>query len=196
MNDRTIREASADDADRLALIGAATFLDAFAGVLEAEAIVRHCAAKHSADAYRAALANGGQALLAEAEPGHAPVGFTLVGPPDLEAARDGDLELKRIYTLSRFHGTGLGGALMDAVIARANGFRRLVLGVYAQNHRALAFYRKRGFETICTRQFDVGGNLYDDEVLALNLSPLHSRESENPGLHAAPTNTGAPRARG
>ncbi len=170
MSDWRIREASAQDADRLALIGAATFLDAFAGLLEADAIVRHCAAKHSVDAYRAALANGGQALLAEAEQGHAPVGFTLVGPPDLDAAREGDLELKRIYTLSRFYGTGLGADLLDTVVARASGFERLLLGVYARNQRALAFYRKHGFETIGRRQFDVGGNLYDDEVLALSLA--------------------------
>ena len=103
-----------------------------------------------------------------------------MGAPDLDVARDGDVELKRIYTLSRFHGSGLGAELLDAVVQRAAGFARLLLGVYAQNHRALAFYHKHGFRTVGTRQFDVGGNLYDDEVLALDLSPArldppHSR---------------------
>lgn len=165
-----LRRATADDADALALIGAATFLDAFAGTLEGAAIVKHCTVQHSPDAYREYLANGAQGLLAEIEPGHAPIGFTLAGAPDLPGAQDGDLELKRIYTLTRFHGTGLGTQLLDAVIAQSEGHERLILGVYDQNHRALAFYRKHGFETVATRQFNVGGNIYDDEVLA---RPLH-----------------------
>ena len=74
-----IREAAARDAETLALIGSATFLDAFAGVLERDAIVKHCAANHSAEAYRTHLAAGGQALLAEIDPGRAPIGFTLDG---------------------------------------------------------------------------------------------------------------------
>ena len=183
MNEWRIREATARDADTLALIGSATFLDAFAGVLERDAIVKHCAGQHSAEAYRAYLAVGCEALLVEMSPGHAPIGFTLVGPPDLDAARDGDVELKRIYTLSRFHGSGLGADLLDAVVTRAAGFERLLLGVYAQNHRALAFYRKHGFESIGTRKFEVGGNLYDDEVLARPLPP--SPSGEGPGVGQA-----------
>jgi len=162
----TIREAGADDAAALALIGAATFLETFAGILDGAAIIGHCAAQHGETAYRSALASGARAWLAEARPGGAPVGFALVGAPGLAAAQDGDLELKRIYALSRFHGTGLGAALMARAVEAAAGYRRLLLGVYARNHRALAFYRKQGFADIGTRQFDVGGKLYDDLVLA------------------------------
>ena len=41
-----IREAGEADAAALALIGAATFLETFAGILDGEAIVGHCAAQH------------------------------------------------------------------------------------------------------------------------------------------------------
>jgi len=166
----TIREAGADDAAALALIGAATFLETFAGILDGAAIIGHCAAQHSETAYRSALASGARAWLAEACPGGAPVGFALVGAPGLAAAQDGDIELKRIYALSRFHGTGLGAALMARAVEAAAGHRRLLLGVYARNHRALAFYRKQGFADIGTRQFDVGGKLYDDLVLARSVA--------------------------
>lgn|SRR5690606_12299788 len=167
----TIREAGGHDAPALALIGAATFLETFAGILDGAAIAAHCAAQHSEAAYRAALASGGRAWLAEAEPGGAPVGFALVGKPDLDAAEAGDIELKRIYSLSRFHGSGMGAALMHEVVAAAKGHRRLLLGVYAHNARALAFYRKQGFADIGTRRFNVGGRLYDDRVLARPLAP-------------------------
>jgi diamine N-acetyltransferase len=165
-----VRPATSADAGALALIGAATFLETFAGVLEADAIIAHCARAHSSESYAAYLEAGAQAWLAEIEPGHAPVGFALSASPDLAAARDGDWELKRIYTLSRFHGGGLGAALMTAAVEGAAGYDRLLLGVYAKNARALAFYRKQGFEQIADRQFDVGGTLYDDAVLARPLT--------------------------
>ena len=166
----TIREAGTDDAAALALIGAATFLETFAGILDGDAIVGHCATQHSEAAYRAHLAAGARAWIAEAQPGGAPIGFALVGKPDLAAAEEGDIELKRIYSLSRFHGTGLGAALMARALEAASGCRRLLLGVYARNERALAFYRKQGFADLGTRQFNVGGKLYDDFVLARPLA--------------------------
>ena len=166
----TIREAGADDAAALALVGAATFLETFAGVIDGDAIVGHCAAKHRAETYRALLADGARAWLAQARPGGAPVGYALVAAPDLDAAAEGEIELKRIYALSRFHGTGLGAALMQCAVDAAAGHRRLLLGVYARNHRAIAFYRKQGFADVGTRRFDVGGKVYDDLVLARPLS--------------------------
>ena len=166
----TIREAGAADAAALALIGAATFLETFAGILDGDAVVGHCAAQHNEAAYLAYLADGGRAWIAGAQPGGAPIGFALVGKPDLAAALEGDIELKRIYSLSRFHGSGLGAALMKQVLEAANGHRRLLLGVYAGNQRALAFYRKQGFADLGTRQFNVGGKLYDDLVLARPLA--------------------------
>ena len=166
-----LREAGPADVETLALIGAATFLETFAGILDREAIVGHCAAQHSAARYAAYFADGARAWLAEAETGGAPIGFALVGKPDLDAAQPGDIELKRIYTLSRFHGSGLGGALMAAAVDAAQGHERLLLGVYARNLRAISFYHKQGFADIGTRQFNVGGKLYDDRVLARPLAP-------------------------
>lgn len=170
--DWRIRTAEAGDVDALALIGAATFLETFAGVLDGPAIVAHCLKAHSASAYADYLAGGTQAWLAEAGAGAAPIGFALLARADLPGGDPAvDLELKRIYSLSRFHGTGLGPALMGtAVDAAAGRAERLLLGVYAGNARALAFYRKQGFEPIGERRFRVGGRDYDDLVLAKRLS--------------------------
>ncbi|UZK65905.1 GNAT family N-acetyltransferase [Sphingomonas sp. M1-B02] len=165
-----VREASADDARALALVGAATFLDAFAGVLQGEAIVAHCARVHSDAAYRNALAGGARAWLAESVTGGAPIGYALLGTPDLPGAQAGDVELKRIYLLARFHGSGAGAALMQAAVAAAGGHERLLLGVYAGNARAIAFYRRQGFVPVGERQFDVGGTLHDDLVFARPLA--------------------------
>ncbi len=160
--DVRVRAATPVDVPALSLIATATFLETFAGILPGNAIVAHCAAAYDPAALAAKL---GTSFLAEAPRG-APVGFAQVMAPDLPGALEGDVELKRIYLLSRFHGTGAGAALLSAAIGAAAGHRRLLLGVYAHNGRAIAFYRKNGFELIGERRFDVGGQLFDDVVLA------------------------------
>jgi len=163
-----LRRAGPDDAEALALVGAATFLETFAGVLPGPDILAHCRAQHAAERYAGWLADGCPAWLAEAE-GGAPVGYLLLAPPDLPVPTGpGDVEVKRIYAFSRWHGAGLGRALMDAAAdhARSEGRRRLLVGVYGENARAIAFYRKCGFAVIGERRFTVGANTYDDLVLA------------------------------
>lgn len=173
-----IRPAGPDDAQALSLVASATFLESFAGVIDGGGLVAHCLRHHNADTYRTYLANGARAWLAEVEPGHAPVGYALLCAPELEQAQPGDLELKRIYLLSRFQGSAIAGALMrsvrEAAVSQCSETGRLLLGVKNDNHRALAFYAKHGFEPIGTRQFDVGGHTYDDVVLARPLAPVPS----------------------
>lgn len=168
--DWAIRIADAKDSDRLALVGAATFLESFAGILDGDAIVAHCAKQHGAGVYREYLSGGGQAWLAEMNEGGAPIGYTLVTKPDLPGhdPDGGDLELKRIYLFSRFHGTGLGSALLDPAVEQASaaGAGQLLLGVYAKNLRAIAFYNKHGFAQVGERMFQVGDQQYYDAVLA------------------------------
>lgn len=164
--------ADAGDAGRLALVGAASFLDGFAGIIGGDAMVAHCATKHNAEYYRDLLApEGSKAWLIEAVPGGAPLGYCVLTPPDLPGAGEGDLEVKRIYTLSQLHGSGAGAAMMAAAIhaAREAGARRLMLGVYAGNERAIGFYRKYGFEPVGKRQFTVGDQVCDDLVMAMTL---------------------------
>jgi len=165
-----VREADGRDVEALGLVGAATFLETFAGLLDGRAIVEHCASRHSVEYYREALDGGCRAFLAEAMPGAAPVGFALVGQPDLPFAEDGDLELKRIYLLSRYHGDGTGSALMQKTIEAAAGHRRLLLGVFQGNVRAQAFYKRQGFEPVGKRAFDVGGVPYEDTVYAKTIA--------------------------
>src|SRR5688572_12374726 len=169
-----IRRATRSDAQAVALIGSATFLDTFAGVIRGADVIVHCSSAHGVAVYDSLLARADAAVwLAESIEGGAPVGYAILTPADLPV-RDphpDDLEIKRIYVLSRFHGTGLGPRLMDAALdeAKRRGARRALLGVYAQNARALAFYAKQGFTRIGERQFPVGENTYGDYILARRL---------------------------
>jgi ribosomal protein S18 acetylase RimI-like enzyme len=170
----TLRRCGPKDAARLALIAQAAFLEAFAGQLDGADILEHCRRKNSEAYYRAWLAEPRAALwLAEVAPGAAPIGFAGLATPDLPLDTGAeDIELKRIYVLHRFHGGGAGQGLMSAALdhARDSGVARVLIGVKADNHRAIAFYKKNGFEIIGTRRFQVGANLYDDVVLARALA--------------------------
>ncbi|WP_375248370.1 GNAT family N-acetyltransferase [Sphingomonas sp.] len=165
-----LRRASADDAAAVALVAQASFLETFAGVLAGADILAHLAAKSRPEHFAAWSADPRCILtLAEHPVGGAPVGYSLLTPPEeVGDTRDGDIELRRIYTLSTARGTGLGAALMTQALAdaRAAGARRMLLGVFADNVRARAFYERQGFAVVAERRFKVGATWCDDRVYA------------------------------
>jgi ribosomal protein S18 acetylase RimI-like enzyme len=169
-----IRRAEPADAEALSLIGRATFLETFAGVLDADGILEHCDRSHSTSTYRQWLEDGVSGVwIVEAAQGRAPVGYLVLADPSSPVADPSptDVEIKRIYLLSRFQGGGLGTRLMQAALAEglAMGRRRALLGVYALNEGAQAFYRRQGFDTVGARRFQIGPRFYDDVVMARTL---------------------------
>ncbi|WP_296595226.1 GNAT family N-acetyltransferase [Phenylobacterium sp.] len=169
-----IRPCGPGDAAALALVGQATFLETYAHVLPGADIVAHCEREHGADRYAGWLQRPEAYRLwgAEVAGGGPMVGYVMLSPPDLPV-RTGppDLEIKRIYLLSRFHGGGVGARLMQTALegARALGARRVLLGVFGENASAIAFYARQGFTEAGVRKFRVGANTYDDLVLAKDL---------------------------
>ena len=129
--------APADNA-LLSLVGGSSFLEAFAGILDAADVLAHCQRNNSPEAFAKYLAHPTtRCMMAEAQPGDAPVGYIVCCEPDLPVdVIPQDYELRRIYLLHRFQGLGIGRALMDAAIeqARQLGRTRLLLGVYGKNY--------------------------------------------------------------
>lgn len=168
--DWRLRRAEPADAAACSLIAGATFLEAFAGILDGADIVAHVADKSGAANFAAWTTDPASVVtLAEAPTGGAPLGYSLLTTPDLPVpAEDGDIELKRIYALAPTHGTGLGAALMQRAIddARTLGRKRMLLGVYGGNARAQRFYAKQGFAVVGNRRFKVGATWHDDLVFA------------------------------
>jgi diamine N-acetyltransferase len=169
-----IRPCAPGDEGALSLLGQATFLEAFAGTLRGSDIFGHCARMHSLQVYRAWLHDPAMWLwVAETAQGAAPVGYLVLSPADLPLPdlAEADAEVKRVYLLHRFQGQGLGRRLMDTAreCARQLGRRRLLLGVYAQNHEAIGFYQALGYRTVGTRTFRVGDTDCQDLILALEL---------------------------
>lgn len=168
-----VRSLGSGDAPALALIGQATFLETYATVLPAADIQAHCRNEHGEARYAGWLGKPGYDFWgAEIAGLGGLVGYVMLCPPDLPVATgEGDLEIKRIYLLSKFQGGGVGARLMNVATeaARAAGARRLWLGVYGENASAIAFYARQGFTQAGVRKFQVGANIYDDLVLARDL---------------------------
>ena len=168
-----LRSAGAADADALALVASASFLETYAGSLDGADLVSHCVANNTREKFAAwATDPHGAVTLAEIVPGHAPMGYTVLTSVDLPVEpRDGDVELRRIYAMARLHGTGVGPALMQQALKDAArlGNARVLLGVWGENHRAHRFYERQGFDRIGTRQFKVGRIVHDDFVYGRTL---------------------------
>lgn len=77
------------------------------------------------------------------------------------------IELQRLYVSSSHHGSGVASALMRQVEvqARAEGAQSIWLGTWENAHRAVAFYRKCGFETVGIKDFMIGGTVHHDFIM-------------------------------
>jgi diamine N-acetyltransferase len=163
-----LRRADSGDAAKLALIGAASFLETFANDHPGDATVVFLRDYHSEGAWAATLAKPDSAVWIVEETAGCPIGYAVLSAPSLPGTISGDAELKRIYVLSRWHGSGIGRDLFDVAEAeaRAWGAKRLVLSVYTRNARAIRFYEKQGFVTIGEATFAEFPVEFSDNVLA------------------------------
>jgi ribosomal protein S18 acetylase RimI-like enzyme len=71
---------------------------------------------------------------------------------------DGPIELVRFYVDAQWQGSGLASALMEECldVAKQKGFKTVYLGVWENNERAKAFYRKWQFERVGQHIFYMG----------------------------------------
>lgn len=88
------------------------------------------------------------------------------GTAEVEATRP--VELRRFYIAQHLQGTGAAHRLMERVLdeSRATGGDVLWLGVWERNPRAIAFYRRKGFERVGEHHFQLGSDLQLDWLMA------------------------------
>jgi diamine N-acetyltransferase len=167
----TLRRATGADAGKLALIGAASFLETFANDHPGDATVAFIRDYHSEAAWVATLAKPDTAVWIVEEVAGCPIGYAVVSPGALPGTTPDDAELKRIYVLSHWHGTAIGRDLFDRAEAeaRVRGAVRMVLSVYKRNARAIRFYEKQGFVVIGEAIFAEFPVEFADKVMAKTL---------------------------
>lgn len=170
-----IRRAHPGDAMALAALAERTFRDTFAAHNAPDDMDAHCRTNYTPGIFAVEIAAPHIVTLV-AEHAGGLTGYGQLRWTDAPACVIGrrPAEIGRLYVDAPWHGHGIAQALtarmFDAAIA--GGADRLWLGVWESNHRALAFYRKIGFEPVGSHVFMVGPDPQNDLLLARDASPL------------------------
>jgi diamine N-acetyltransferase len=153
-----IRRARAEDAVNIAAVAIATWVDTYASD-GMNAIYSGYILKRFTSAHIARLIESSYVVVAETDFGL--VGYALVSGPDA-----GRSEIETVYILPKFQGAGIGKRLIDAIVAAHGG--RLWLKCADYNPRALAFYRRYGFDETGETWFELAGERYRCLVFELS----------------------------
>jgi ribosomal protein S18 acetylase RimI-like enzyme len=159
-----IRAATPADAATLAALSLKTFVDTFAPHNTAADMESYTTVAFTEAKQRREIETEGIVTLLGEENGETIAYAQIKHTP---AAPHGDVELARFYVDRPHHGRGFAQRLMDVVedYARALGGTRIWLGVWENNLRAIAFYRKRGFVQCGAQPFLLGTDLQTDWVM-------------------------------
>lgn len=86
--------------------------------------------------------------------------------PNINISDQNITKLDRIYLLEAFHGKQLGAKLLDFNIklSKQNNQNGLWLVVWVENHKAINFYKKKGFEIV---------GVYDFKISETHSNPNH-----------------------
>jgi ribosomal protein S18 acetylase RimI-like enzyme len=164
-----IRRAAPGDAASLAALAARTFSDAFERHNSPEDMALYLATNYSPARQTADLRDEGIVTLV-ADAGDALAGYAQLRQgtaPDCVIGPS-PIELWRFYVERTWHGRGLARELMASSLEAAaeRGAGTIWLAVWERNDRALAFYRKCGFEVMGDKDFLLGTDRQTDRVMA------------------------------
>lgn len=173
MNEVRIRPATPSDAAPLSLFAAEVFRATFEAKNDPADLERYLTDSFSPEKQVAEIADARFiTLLAETPRGFAGYAQLCAGALPTCVTAMLPLEMKRLYVSPAQHGRGVAAQLMGAVIeaARAAGAKSLWLGVWERNPRAIAFYRKHGFERVGEHVFQLGADAQTDWIMQRDLS--------------------------
>lgn len=168
----SIRTATASDAEMLTDLARRTFYNAFAHMNSPENMESYMSQNFTLQKFSAQLANP-RVIFLIAEIGATPVAFAKLFDADVPDCVSGPaaIEIERFYVDLQFHGKGIAQTLMQACFdhARQSGHGAIYLGVWENNHRAIAFYRKCGFEIVGSHVFQMGDEAQNDLLMERKL---------------------------
>jgi len=168
----TFRTAVASDALCLGVLATQVFLDTYAVDGIRPSVAREAREHFSTDAIAVLLADSSITFLVAESAGHmvAFAQMTFGSTHELVAAEN-TVELNRLYVLDRFSGKGLGSALLRRAEALAAGqsASTMWLSAWAENHRALGFYTRQGYEDVGAGLYVYEGEEYETRVFVRDL---------------------------
>jgi len=172
----SIAKANLATATRLAALGSQTFRETFAADNTPQDMAAYLTENYSPEIQLGELQQARHTFLLAEMQGEL-VGFAKVwrdsplGLGEGEPAQ-GRLEVKQLYVVEDWIGTGLGAALMRRILdlAQAENCTAIVLGVWERNERAKAFYQRFGFREVGEHTFTLGADIQRDLILRKGLA--------------------------
>ena len=177
----SIRKAKLTDIHELVPLAARTFPLACPPEMERAAIEEFIKEGLNADVF-SAWVTGNDSYVLVATDGAMLIGYTVCINGELP--EDAQLEmqlpaettvmLSKFYVHPDFHGAGVSKKMMAHLMEQYVTSERewMWLGTNVANARAIGFYERVGFKQIGTREFNVGGAVAKDVVLARKLPSL------------------------
>lgn len=167
-----IEKIATGDVSQLQQIGKQTFSETFSSDNSAENMQQYLQDQFSYEKLAEELSNENSGFYF-AKINGAPVGYLKVnfGDSQTELKDSKALEIERIYVLKEYHGKKVGQLLYQKAIdiATEKNMQYVWLGVWEQNHRAINFYRKNGFEAFGNHIFKLGDDAQTDIMMKLKL---------------------------
>jgi ribosomal protein S18 acetylase RimI-like enzyme len=137
-----IRPMTEHDVPAVSRLMGDSWLRTYGPILGEDTAVRISGEHHSPDRLTADLANTDRMSFVAGRPDGSIVGYAMA------ELKDGDVKLERLHVDKSEFGSGLAVDMLHAVLAAHAGMPSISLEVLDGNDRALAFYRKHGFEVV------------------------------------------------
>jgi ribosomal protein S18 acetylase RimI-like enzyme len=171
-SNHVIRRGTAADASLLAELGARTFSDTFAADNTPGDMAAYLPSAFNSTQQASELADPRCSFLI-AEANGVALGYAMLRSGNAPAVVSGNkaIELVRLYVSQESLGSGVGAALMQSCIGevKQSGYTTLWLGVWENNQRARAFYRKWNFDEVGTHVFQLGEDPQTDILMQLSI---------------------------
>lgn len=167
-----IRQASAEDADLIAVLGTTAFYEAYFEQDTPHDLADYITKSFAPEKIRAEIEHP-DAMFFIIFRNEKAVGYAKLRNEERHESikNENAVELQRIYILERVFSTGIGEKLLNHCIetARIKGFETIWLGVWEENRRAQKFYAKHGFKRAGTLTFPYGESVGINFVLEKTL---------------------------
>ena len=167
-----IRKLNSSDSENLRKISIQTFKETFEEVNTEEDMQKYLDENLSIEKLKTELENPNSEFYF-AENNDEILGYLKLNFKDAQTEKleENHFEIERIYVLKAFLGQKIGQILFDKAIeiGREKNLEYVWLGVWEENHRAIKFYEKNGFEIFGKHDFVLGEDVQTDLLMKMKI---------------------------
>lgn len=175
MENIAIKKATPKDIDLLQKISRETFFETYSKLNTEENMKKYLEENFALETLTSELDNSNSEFYFALRGGDV-IGYLKLnfGASQTDLKDNKSVEIERIYVLRAFHGNNVGHRLYEKAIQVAKQIKAdyVWLGVWEENAKAIAFYKKHGFVEFDKHIFKLGDDEQTDFMMKLELNTL------------------------